>query len=526
MNMKKTLVILAVLLLSVITAFWMLPAQTLDSHECFVSVAAREMLQKGDYVWPTLNGVPRLQKTPLCYWLVAGVGKMTGAIDEFSARLPSAVCAVLSAMAIFYYVSRWLSFRIAAVSTAVWATSLAYVRCSHSARPDMVMTFFIVLCMLSFYSITISSERRDQILQGLIFWTSLALANLAKGPAPLAYVSVPLATYIILNRNWKVVGKMLPVAGILIFLAIVLPWPLFVAHKLNWNLILWKHEFIDRFFGEYAPGRYPFYYYLGIMFKYIMPWILLLPAALAAPLYRVWRKERPAMIYPWVWFVAGLIFLSVDGGKRQHYILPLIPAMAILIGILLSDLVFLKPAHSVEFAKKMLRAHVVIFVAGSLISPIVIFFVTPRFLVPVLFLGAIIVVVVVLATALFIKNKSDWALIAIFSGIALYVMAAQYYFPAALDTDRYSRDFAQAVARRVPSSEPLASSRFVQYYGKVVPEITDLAELQKRYQEGCWIVCLSDHLADLKNEPFKTVYSEEEIDTGRNSDSVGRLFHK
>jgi hypothetical protein len=146
-------------------------------------------------------------------------------------------------------------------------------------------------------------------------------------------------------------------------------------------------------------------------------------------------------------------------------------------------------------------------------------------------LGAIVVAAAVLATSLFIKNKSEWALIAIFAGIAIYVMAAQYYFSVALDVDRYSRDFARAVAQKVPSSESLvayrnASSRFVQYYGKVVPEITDIAELQKRYQEGCWILCMSDNLVGLEKESFKTVYSEEEIDGGRKSDAVGRLFHK
>jgi 4-amino-4-deoxy-L-arabinose transferase-like glycosyltransferase len=531
MNMKKTGVILAVVLLSVIAAFWMLSAQTLNSHECFVSVAAREMIQKGDYVWPTLNGRSRLQKTPLCYWLVAGVGKITGSIDEFSARLPSAMCAFLSAMALFYYVNRWLSFRIAAISTAVWTTSWAYLRCSHSARPDMVMTFFVLLCMLSFYSITISSQRRDQIIGGLIFWSSLALGNLAKGPAPLAYVFVPLAAYILFTRNWKVLGKMLPVAGTLLFIVIVLPWPLFVAHQLNWNLALWKGEFVDRFFGEYAEDNYHFYFYLGVMFKYIMPWILLLPAALAAPFYRVWRKERPEMVYLWVWFVAGLIFLSIDEGKRQHYILPIIPAMAILIGILISDLIFLKPAHAVEFARKMLLAHGILFVAVALISPVVMFFTAPQFLVPVLFLGAIVVIMVLSATALFIKNKPDRALIAVFAGIAFYMMTAQYYFLAALDTDRFSRDFAREVARRVPSAETLvayrvASSRFVQYYGGVVPEVTDLTQLQKRYQEGCWILCLSDNLDDLKNETFKTVYSVEDKDPRHKTDAVGRLFHK
>ena len=72
------LVVLGVLVLSAITAGWMLSVRSLDDHECFVSVTAREMLASGNWVMPTFNGRPRLQKTPLSYWFVAGVAKVTG----------------------------------------------------------------------------------------------------------------------------------------------------------------------------------------------------------------------------------------------------------------------------------------------------------------------------------------------------------------------------------------------------------------------------------------------------------------
>ena len=75
----------------------------MDGHECFVSVAAREMLASGNWVEPMFNGKPRLQKTPLSYWLVASIASVTGKVDEFAARLPSAVFAFLSACTILYF---------------------------------------------------------------------------------------------------------------------------------------------------------------------------------------------------------------------------------------------------------------------------------------------------------------------------------------------------------------------------------------------------------------------------------------
>ena len=95
----KGLVACGVMLLSAVSASWTLSSRPLNNHECFVSVTAREMLESGNWVMPTCNGENRLQKTPLSYWLVAGLAKITGRVDEFTTRLPSAVFAVLSAAA-------------------------------------------------------------------------------------------------------------------------------------------------------------------------------------------------------------------------------------------------------------------------------------------------------------------------------------------------------------------------------------------------------------------------------------------
>jgi 4-amino-4-deoxy-L-arabinose transferase-like glycosyltransferase len=530
---KKTAVI-AVLLLSGIISFWMLRFQSLDSHECFVSVTAREMLTKHEYAWPTLNNLPRLQKTPLNYWLVAGIGTLTGSIDEVSARLPSAVAAVGSTLLLLYYLRRWFSPRTAAISAAVWATSLACFRCAHSARPDMVMSFFTILCTLSFYAIATSENPKDRKIQQWFFWIGFALANLAKGPAPVAYVAVPILGYIILTRDWRVVGKLFSITGILLFLAILLPWPLFIAHKLNWNLILWKQEFIDRFFGDYAPANYPIYYYFGVMFKYSAPWVVFLPIALMAPINKFWDTKRPAMMFFWVWFVAGLIFLTIDGGKRQHYILPFMPAMAILIGLLLDDMIFARRVCTLKFATGVLWAHIVTFIVIAIAGPIVITFKARPFLMPVLFLSAVMLIATILTTLFLQRNVLRGAVITIFMGILIYVMTCFYAFSEALDKDSHSRDFAKTVSRMVPPSDTLVSyhltsSRFIQYYGKSVPFMDDLSKLQACYDKGDWIVCLSDQASKLKEMSFQVVYSGESVeptDGKHKSDADGMLFHK
>ncbi|RKY24788.1 MAG: hypothetical protein DRP62_02935 [Planctomycetota bacterium] len=545
-NIKRTkrLIVCGVLLLAAVSASWTFTEKTLGNHECFVSITAREMLQSGDWIWPTCNWQPRLNKTPLSYWLVAGIAKITGEVDEFTARLPSAVFAVLSVAAILYFVSRLLSFRIAAVSAAVWATSLAYVRYAHNARPEMALTFFIVLCLLSFYSAVTTQSRKRQVAYMLVFWFGFALANLAKGPAPLPLVLLPIFFYIAVFRQWKMLPKLLPIAGMIIFLAIVLPWPLAIAAKLNWDLAIWKREFIDRFLGTYRPGGKPIYYYFYIMFQFALPWVAFLPMALAAPFFRVWNKKRAVMQFLWLWFVIDLAFLTISGGKRQHYILPLMPAMAILIGILIEDMAFVQKAYTKKYAAGILRNHIVVIITCAIIAPIVVLIAgnikgplhaartNSQLLTAAVILSAITIVVAVAVAVLFAKRRPAAACSAVFAGIVVLIMIAYVSILNPLDYNRYSRDFSRKLAQIVPQSDNLVayeyiSNRSVHYFGRAIPEIKDKSRLYERYEQGDWVVATAGHLEKLQNEgKLKMVYYREKAERRWHQNAPGALFHK
>ena len=492
----------------------------------------REMLASGDWVWPTFNGQPRLEKTPLSYWLVAGLAKITGRVDEFTARLPSVIFAVLSVGAILYFVNYCVSFRTALICAAVWATSLDYIRHAHNARPEMVMTSFIVLAFLSFYSAVITQSRKRQIAYAIIFWLSFALANLAKGPMPLPLVLIPLFFYIAIFRKWRILPKLLPIIGPLIFLGIVLPWPLAIAHKLNWDLRLWKLEFVDRFLGEYASGNKQWYYYLPRMFQFIIPWVVFLPMALAAPFYRVWNKKRPLMQFLWLWFVVGIVFLTISGGKRQHYILPLMPAMAILIGILIEDMVFIRKAYSHRFAKTVLAGHAIGVIALAVAGCGYLIKTYPNMVAEALILGTVAIILTVVVVVLFAAGKPAVACGTLFGGIVVLVMIGYTTFLNPLDYNRYSRDFSRRLAQIVPQSDNLIayeyiSNRSVHYFGRVIPEVMDKSVLYERYEQGDWVVATADHLEKLQTDGrIKMVYYKQKAERKGQQDAPGALFHK
>ena len=528
----KIFVTCGVMLFSAVTASWTLSEKTLDNHECLVSVTAREMLESSDWVWPTYNGEPRLHKTPLSYWMVAGLAKITGEVDEFTARMPNVIFAVLSIAAILYFVNQWLSFRIAVLSAAVWATSLGYIRYSHSARPEMALTFFIMLCFLSFYSAITTRSRKRQVAYMLVFWMSFGVANLAKGPAPLPLVLMPLFFYVAVFRQWKQIPKLLPVIGTVVFLAIVLPWPLAIAHRLNWDLGVWKREFVDRFLGSYARGDYPLYYYLLIMFKYITPWVAFLPMALAAPFYKVWNKKQPAMKFLWLWFVVGLAFFTISGGKRQHYILPLMPAMAILIGILIEDMVFVRRAFTLKQAKDVLRNHIVVIIAGAIALPIYLAATNSQLLADGIILSITTIVITAVVAILFAKRKHTFACGTVFAGIAVLVMISYVSFINPLEKDRYSKDFAQKIAKIVPQNDRLIAYEFVspksvQYFGRPILETDDRTVLYEHYERSDWVLATAGHLEKLTQDGrFRKVYYMEKAEHRRRHNRAGALFHK
>jgi len=543
-------VICGVLILSAVSASWMLSAVPLENHECFVSVTAREMLQSHNWIMPTFNGQPRLQKTPLSYWLVASLARVTGKADEFTTRLPSAIFAFLSAVAILYFVNRRLSFRIAVLSAAVWVTSLGYIRYSHNARPEMLLTFFITLCLLSFYSAAAESSRSRQVVYMLMFWASFALANLAKGPVPIPLILIPLVVYVAVFRRpsavssgpncWKLLPKMLPIAGPLIFLAILLPWPLAVAHRVNWDLVVWKREFIDRFLGEYVPGHKPLYYYLGIMFVFVAPWVAFLPMALAAPFYRVWDRKRDVMQFLWIWFIVGLAFMTISGGKRQHYIMPLMPAMAILIGILLEDMVFVQKAFTAKFAKSVLRWHVVVLIAAAAALPIYVARTLPQLLAGQMYGGlaavtvvaAVMIILIIVVAVLFARKHPALGCAAIFVGIVLVVMICSVGLVNPLNYNEPSRQFTLGVAQTVPPTDKLVayrtvSARFIHYFGRTVLEVQTESDADSFYQQDCWVVAFGKNLDELlETGRFELVYMKQDVERHGSNPVAGGLFHK
>ena len=527
---KKIILILS-LFLPALTAIWGISDKAMENHECFVSITAREMLQNKDWVLPTCNGQLRLEKTPLSYWLVAGLGKITGKIDDFTVRFPSALSAFLSALAILYFVKQWLAPRVAIISALVWATSFGYINYAHNARPEMALTFFITLCFLAFYSAVIEQSRKKQIIYMLVFWISFGLAMLAKGPVPLPIVSIPLFFYVVIFRQWKILPKLLPITGVIIFLAIILPWPLAIGYRVNWDLVVWKHNFYDRFFGEYAPGNYPFYLYVIYTFVFTAPWVAFAPIALISPFYKIWGKKQKVMLFLWLCFITDLIFLTISGGKRKHYMLPIVPVMAILIGIVLEDMIFIRKAFTEKFAKNFLICNMII-ITLSVIAGMIYFAITYSQLLPeVLILGIITIIIIGGILASFAKSRTTLGSGLIFGGYSLFIICF-VSMSASFDNNNYTRKFGLEISKIIPLTDNLVaynhvSNRVVHYFARDIPEVNDKNMIYQDYDKGAWILATENDLKELQSDNrFNMVYYNDKAEVQLKVNTAGALFRK
>ncbi|MDD5134843.1 MAG: glycosyltransferase family 39 protein [Phycisphaerae bacterium] len=514
----KKFAFLAVAAVSVLVSFWALSFSPVGNHEAYVAATARGMLNSGDWVVPVFNGEVRINKTPLCYWMVAAAAKAAGGINDFVVRLPTAVLAVVSALAIFYFVSEWLGVSIAVLSSLIWSTSLCFIRYSHTARPEMALSVFVAISMLSFYSAVIAQSRRRQVLYALVFWLSFSLSMLAKGPAPLPVMFPALFFYFAIFRKWKFIPKLLPAAGVILFLLIFLPWPIAILAKCPQAVEIWKNEFLGRAAGEYAAGSKPFYYYFKIMFVYMAPFSAFIPLALGAPFYSVWEKKRRPMFYLWLWFVGGVIAMSLCGGKRQHYILPMMPAMAILVGIILDDMIFLRKAYSRKFSSIFLAVHLFIFSAGT-VGAIVWLLrsgVAARYLITCSITAALAFFIA--AAVLFASSRKVLAIVCFFAAACVLIMFWPCFESMQENENFVIKDFARNVSICADGREVVAYCKvnpsFVYYFDRDVRVVSDVDLVCSQYPSGIGIIATGENFEQLKNDS-RFLLSVEGIDNGR-----------
>jgi 4-amino-4-deoxy-L-arabinose transferase-like glycosyltransferase len=288
---------------------------------------AKDMVRNGHWLVPDLLGKPYILKPPLLPWLIAAGYLLFGSADLWAARFFPALAGLLTVVVTFFFAKRLFNQRVGFFAAVILATSLLYIRRARMAEEDVILTLFVTLALLTFFlAYYYQAGKRYYIF----FYLFVALACLTKGPPGLSFPVLTIIPFLLLRRDLRAVRKMELFPWAFIFGALVVAWYIFayaqsgLAEARNFFMAdIW-----DKFFPQ-EPGR-PFYQYVVQLFGHFFPWSLFLPAAAVYVATKQGKGERECSFFLLFWIIPNLFLFSLAGAKRNEYILPLYPALAIL----------------------------------------------------------------------------------------------------------------------------------------------------------------------------------------------------
>lgn len=340
----------------IIAFFWQLGSIGLfDETEPLFAEAARQMYATGDWITPYFNGTTRFDKPPLVYWGMALCFHIFG-VGEWGVRLPSAFAAAGLTGFSFYTLQRFgyahgnqtvnvpqkthaftLAAVVGAVAMALHPETLVWARTGVS---DMLLSGCMGTALLCFFW---GYAQGGQAGWYYSFYTFIALAVLDKGPVGAVIPGLVISVFAIYTGQIRTLLKEIKLLrGSLLFLLLTLPW--FIA-------VIATHgqTYIDSFFGYHNYERFtdvvnghaaPWYFYFAVVAVGFLPWSPGLPFAMvrlrpwALGYWRRQPREKQLGLFALIWFLAIFCFFTAAVTKLPSYVLPLMPAAAIMIGLM------------------------------------------------------------------------------------------------------------------------------------------------------------------------------------------------
>ena len=312
---------------------WSLPL--MDRDEPRFAEASREMRERGDYVVPYFNNHPRLDKPPFVYWCQVAAYHVFGE-NEFAARLPSGLAAVLTAVVVFGFGTRLYGRRIGLHAAIVFTLSLQVLVQSKAAVADMCMVLFVALASWAGWEVSTSAPSRR--VWWWTFYIALALGFLAKGPV----AWLPIGTVLLFHawvRKEGVNRVMQFHFGIPMMLALIACWGVPALFRTNgdyFRIGIGRHV-IERSFsaleGHGAKGL-PTYlallpFYFVTIFVSFFPWSVSVPRMIS----HFKKAEHRGAVESYLISGILLTFLvfALLSTKLPHYTLPAFPLLSILV---------------------------------------------------------------------------------------------------------------------------------------------------------------------------------------------------
>src|SRR6202166_183296 len=314
---------------------------------------ARDMAESGDWVTPRLYGKAWFEKPVFYYWSAALCFKLFG-VNEASARLPSAVCALLATLAL-----AWLAMRLGGWQMARWVllllpSTVGMIGFSHAASTDMpfsAMLSIAMVCAVVALEVVSSDKllraethevqavvrraKKTVYLSLALFGFFLGIAVLAKGPAALILAGGAILLWAVSTKYWREALRLFHPIVIATFFLTCLPWYMLCARR---NPDFFRIFIIEHNFKRYLTPEFqhiqPFWYYVPITIIALLPWLFWLAwFAFREPGKSESSTERSQIVFLAAWGVFPILFFSLSKSKLPGYILPAVLPLGFLISV-------------------------------------------------------------------------------------------------------------------------------------------------------------------------------------------------
>lgn len=340
----------------------------LGDHEAIVAECARNMRLSGEWIVPNFLDTAWMRKPPLPYWLVAGASYLFEndpdldlPVTTAAARFPTAVSALLTILMLWHLGSSMFGRRTGMVTALVSSSSILFLLYSANATAEMLLTCCCTWAFVHLWHSVTTRRGWVRFVHMMFFYVALGAGMLAKGPMPIVMVCLPLAVWWYAERplrllahlglgGWRQVltcfGRQIPrqtakafthlyvVPGIVVFAAVFVPWMYAVGERYPhaWNI--WNWQYWQRAQNNYEDTRVRgFLYYVPVMIGLVLPWVFLLAEAVAAPWLARYARQRRALLLAGLWALIGLAGMSVFSFKKPYYILPAVPGLLLMLGL-------------------------------------------------------------------------------------------------------------------------------------------------------------------------------------------------
>ncbi|MBU9163198.1 glycosyltransferase family 39 protein [Burkholderia multivorans] len=355
--------IVLVLLLVAFAVIWFTPLgmrHLIPSDEGRYAEMAREMFVTGDWITPRYNGYKYFEKPPLQTWLNALTFAWFG-IGEWQARLYTALASFAGVLLVGFTGARLFNPLSGFLAAVVLASSPYWNLMGHFNALDMGLAFWMALSLCAL----LLAQRpglRPAAVRGWMWlcWAAMAFAVLSKGLVGVILPGAVLVLYTLVARDWALWKRLYLVSGLVIFFAIATPWFVLVQQR---NPEFFNFFFIVQQFRRYLtpeqnrPG--PFYYFVPVLLVGFLPWLSV-----------AWQSVRHALRMPrqpngfspmlvlLIWSAFIFLFFSASHSKLISYVLPVAPALALIIGAYL-------PLLGADRFRRHLLGYLVFFVAAA-----------------------------------------------------------------------------------------------------------------------------------------------------------------